>query len=147
MTPYSEFVPRLHSRGFRVTSQRMAILSVLGRAGTHLTPVQIHARASRALPGLTGPTVYRTLDKLARTGVVWPLHLENGHLAYELAGRNHHHLVCTACGQEIEFPGMPLDAIYAKLEASSGYVLNRDHLTLTGLCPKCQSQPTRKKVP
>jgi len=125
----------------------MAILSVLGRAGTHLTPVQIHARASRALPGLTGPTVYRTLDKLARTGVVWPLHLENGHLAYELAGRNHHHLVCTACGQEIEFPGMPLDAIYAKLEASSGYVLNRDHLTLAGLCPKCKRKPKGKKVP
>lgn len=147
MPASSEFIPRLHSRGFRVTSQRMAILNVLGRSGTHLTAVQIHARASRELPGLTGPTVYRTLEKLARAGVVWPLHLENGHLAYELAGRNHHHLVSTACGEEIEFPGMSLDAVYAKLEASSRYRLNRDHLTLTGLCPKCQAQPTRKRVP
>ena len=142
----SEFVPRLHSHGFRVTSQRMAILNVLSRSGTHLTPVEIHARAARQLPALAGPTVYRTLEKLARTGVVWPLHLENGHLAYELAGSNHHHLVCTSCGEETEFPGMSLDPIYTKLEALSGYRLNRDHLTLAGLCPRCQRQRARKRA-
>jgi Fur family ferric uptake transcriptional regulator len=147
MTPNSEFVPRLHSRGFRITSQRMAILDVLSRSGAHLTPVQVHGRASRQLPGLTRPTVYRTLEALARTGVVWPFHLENGHLAYELAGRSHHHLVCGSCGDEVEFPGRSLDAIYAKLEASSGYLLHRDHLTLTGLCPKCRRNRTKKKAP
>ncbi len=145
MLQASDLGPRLRSRGFRVTSQRIVIFDVLSQAGTHLTPVQIHQRALRKLPGLTGPTVYRTLQQMARGGMVWPLHLENGHLAYELAGRNHHHLVCSSCGAESEFPGVSLDTVYAKLESSSGYILNRDHLTLTGLCPRCQKRTGRKK--
>ncbi len=136
--PPSELAPRLRSRGFRVTSQRIAILNVLAGSAGHLTPVEICSRARRQLPSLTGPTVYRSLEQLVRSGLVWPLHLENGHLAYELAGRNHHHLVCTACGSEVEFPGATLDMIYDRLESSTGFVLNRDHLTLAGLCPRCQ---------
>ncbi len=135
-----DFAPWLRSRGFRVTSQRKAILDVLSRSGTHLTPVQIHERARRQLPSLTGPTVYRTLEQLARGGVVWSCQIDNGHLAYELAGRKHHHLVCTACGAGLEFPGASFEKAYTKLEASTGYRLNRDHLTLTGLCPRCQSR-------
>ena len=116
----------------------MAILQILSRTSTHLTPVQIHQRARRALPGLRATTVYRTLEQLARSGVVWSIHLENGHLAYELAGRKHHHLVCTVCGSEVELPVISLDPIYTQLESSSGYVMDRDHLTLRGVCPRCQ---------
>jgi Fe2+ or Zn2+ uptake regulation protein len=34
--------------------------------------------------------------------------------------------------------------LYAKLEAASGYQLSDDHMTLFGLCPKCQKTNTRK---
>lgn len=124
----------------------MAILGALSRSATHLTPAQIHARARRDLPGLTVPTVYRALEQLSRGGLVWPLRLENGHLAYELAGKNHHHLVCTSCGAEIELPGETMDLLYARLESASGYVINHDHLTLAGLCPKCKPPKRRRKA-
>lgn len=104
----------------------------------HLTPVQVHARAKKHSPGLTEPTVYRTLRQLSLGGLVWQLHLDNGHLAYELAGKNHHHLVCTSCGDELQFPNASMETLYAKLEAMSGFKLDHDHLTLTGLCPQCQ---------
>ncbi len=135
-----DLAPALHSRGFRLTLQRQAILDVLGASAMHLTPVQIHDRARRRLPGLTEPTVYRTLRQLALGGLVWQLQLENGHLAYELAGRDHHHLVCVSCGEVIELPAAQLTAIYAKLETVSGFKLNHDHLTLTGLCAPCQAR-------
>ncbi len=144
MHPNPEFIPRLRAQGLRVTSQKMAILGALSRSGAHLTPVQIHALARRELPGLTEPTVYRALEQLVRSGLVWRLSLENGHLAYELAGRNHHHLVCVACGRQVELPAASLNQIYARLETVSGFVLNRDHLTLSGLCPKCQPHHAKK---
>ncbi len=147
MKSTSDLGPELHSRGLRITLQRKAILQVLRTSGVHLTPVQIHDRARRQSPGLTEPTVYRTLRQLTLGGMVWQLHLENGHLAYELAGRNHHHLVCTSCGDVVELPGAPLKAIYAKLETMTGFKLNPDHLTLTGLCSRCQRNRKHQGFP
>jgi Fe2+ or Zn2+ uptake regulation protein len=65
MTCYSEYIPQLHSRGFRVTTQRMAILHVLRHSRTHLSPTKVYELACRDLPGLTETTVYRTLEFLA----------------------------------------------------------------------------------
>ncbi len=141
----ANLLPKLRLEGLRVTSQRKAILNALGSSTRHLTPVQVHNRATQESPGLTVPTVYRTLRQLAHSGLVWQLQLENGHLAYELAGRNHHHLVCASCGGVVEVPSTALDAIYARLERVSGFELKRDHLTLTGLCSRCQQTPAARK--
>ncbi len=144
MTCASEYAPKLRSRGFRVTPQRMTILHVLRHARTHLSPAEVYERARLDLPRLTETTVYRTLGFLAKTGLVWPTHRGNGHLVYEIAGSYHHHLVCRACGSELEVESALLRNMYAKLAAATGYVLMDNHVTLFGLCPKCQKKNPRK---
>jgi Fur family ferric uptake transcriptional regulator len=141
MTCASEYAPALRSRGFRVTAQRMAILHVLRQSRGHLSPVQVYTRARRVLPGLTEPTVYRTLEFLANNRLVWPRRLATGHLVYEFAASNHHHLVCRECGAEAEIQPLLLENALARLEAASGYVLSADHMTLSGVCPRCQALP------
>jgi Fe2+ or Zn2+ uptake regulation protein len=140
----STYAPQLRSRGFRVTSQRMAILHVLKHASTHLSPAQVYKQARRDLPGLTETTVYRTLEFLAENGLVWPAYMGNGHLTYEIAGDNHHHLICGSCGSEVEVKPALLKNVYAKLEAASGYLLTGNHATFFGLCPKCQKNKLQK---
>jgi Fe2+ or Zn2+ uptake regulation protein len=144
MTSGIELAAQLRSRGFRVTSQRMAVLRVLRHSRSHLSPSQIFERARQKLPGLTETTVYRTLDFLARNGLAWPVHMDKGHLVYELAGSQHHHVICRACGDEIEVEHGLLKKMVAKLEAASGYRLTEDHITLFGLCPICQKDHSRK---
>ena len=92
MTCSSQYVPQLHSRGFRVTSQRMAILHVLRHSQTHLSPSEVYELARREQPGyamnngkpefdpwirLDGQALFRTAtesftaiirDALAKTG-------------------------------------------------------------------------------
>src|ERR1700690_1908034 len=92
------YAPQLRASGFRMTSQRMAILHVLHHAGTHLSPTEIYKKARRDVPGLTEPTVYRTLEFLAKNQVVMPAPMGNGKLVYEIAGRSHDHLICRSCG-------------------------------------------------
>ncbi len=135
-----EYAPQLRSLGYRVTAQRMAVLHVLRHSRSRLTPAEIYQRAREALPGLTETTVYRTLDFLAENGLAWPIRIDKGHLVYELAGTRHHHLICRQCGSEMEIDHAVLASAYAKLEAASGYRLFDDHLTLFGLCPKCQKK-------
>src|SRR5215212_2213790 len=100
MSCASEYAPQLRSRGYRMTPQRMAILHVLQHAGTHLSPGEIYQNARRELTGLTEPTVYRTLDFLTENGFVFRSHSGNRHFTYQIAGENHHHIVCRMCGSE-----------------------------------------------
>ena len=141
MTCSSAYAPRLRSLGFRVTSQRMAILHVLRHARGHLSPMEVFARARGTVPGITQPTVYRTLEFLADNGIVWQTHKPNGHLAYELAQSNHNHLVCRGCGSQLQINPAVLEGVYQRLEAVSGYAVDHNHVNLSGLCPKC-----RKKI-
>jgi len=68
MSCVNEYVPQLRARGFRMTPQRMAILHVLHHEGKHLSPSTVYKKAIKELPGLTEPTVYRTLEFLADNG-------------------------------------------------------------------------------
>lgn len=138
MSCVSEFAPLFRKKGFRMTSQRMAILHTLRHAGGHLSPTQIFKLSRHDVPGLTEPTVYRTLEFLARNGFAQAAHTANGRLVYELAERGHHHLVCRRCGAMLEVAETRLGRLYRHLENSTGYRLDPHTLTLMGLCPACQ---------
>ena len=138
MSCTSEYADQLRARGFRMTSQRLAMLHTLRHAGTHLSPREVYRQAKQELPGLTEPTVYRTLEFLAENGLARPLQTGNGHLMYEIAGNDHHHIVCRICGDEREVEHAVLEHLYHKLESASGYVRIASHITFFGVCPHCQ---------
>ena len=138
MSCVSEFIPLFRQKGFRMTSQRMAILHVLRHEGTHLSPAEVYKKARRELPGLTEPTVYRTLEFLADIALVRPSYSSSGHLTYEIAGSDHHHINCRMCGAEIEVEHTLLESLYRLLETTSGYRSIDSHVTFFGVCPECQ---------
>ena len=144
MSCASDYALQLRARGFRMTSQRLAILHVLRHEGTHLSPAEVYKKAKKELPGLTEPTVYRTLEFLAANGLVRPAHSQNGHLTYQIAGEDHHHVVCRICGSEIEVQHQLLENLYRKLESTSGYERIDSHVTFFGICPECQKKEIRR---
>ena len=138
MTCAVNYVPQLRASGYRMTPQRMAILHVLHHSGKHLSPADVYKKAHKELPGLTETTVYRTLEFLAENGLARPAHVGNGHLVYEIARHEHHHLICRNCGASIEVDHPPFERLYRQLESSTAYKLDSSHVTFFGLCPDCQ---------
>ena len=139
MSCAADYAPQLRARGFRMTPQRMAILHVLRHDRTHLSPAEVYKKARKEMPSLTEPTVYRTLEFLAENGMIRSSHSGSGHLTYEIAGEDHHHVVCRICGSEIEVEHTLLENLYRKLETTSGYRSIDSHVTFFGVCPKCQT--------
>jgi Fe2+ or Zn2+ uptake regulation protein len=129
---------QIREKGFRLTPQRVAILNVLHTAGGHLAATEVYDQVHLSTPGLTEPTVYRTLDFLIQNGLVRVTHTHSGKMLYELARHPHHHIVCSNCGQEQEVSQDQLQAIYDQVEQITGYRLTESHLTFTGLCPHCK---------
>jgi len=132
------YTPQLRARGYRMTPQRLAILHVLHHSGEHLSPTEVYERARAELPSLTESTVYRTLEFLTENGLARAAHMGSGHLIYEIAQHEHHHLKCRNCGSEMEVEHALLEKLYRQLESQSGYHLTDSHITFFGLCPNCQ---------
>jgi len=128
----------LRKQGFRMTRQRMTILHILNRNGGHLTPSQMYDLARQDMPGITEPTVYRTLEFLADNHLALAAHVGSGRLVYEIAGHDHHHLICRACGKSVEMDHAALRRAYHQMEKATGYKQITSHTTFFGLCSDCQ---------
>ncbi len=129
----------LRDHGHRLTPQRLAILQILEEQGGHLTPSAIYERAVQRLPGLTEATVYRTLEFLVENKLALVAHIGDGHLVYESARRNHHHLICRGCGYTVEIDHHQLADLFAQFEQQTGFQIDCAHITFFGLCPACSA--------
>jgi Fe2+ or Zn2+ uptake regulation protein len=128
----------LRTLGYRLTPQRLAILRILREADQHFTPVEVFQRARSLMPGLTEATVYRSLDFLARHGLAMEAYVGSGQVVYESSTHHHHHLICRDCGSILAIDHEALAALYAQLQAITGYKIDTLHVTFFGLCPDCQ---------
>lgn len=137
MTCTQHLTEELHGRGFRITPQRTAILAFLHDTPGHFSPADIYNHLQRTVPGVTGATVYRTLEFLAENDMVLASLTSDGHLVYEIAGYDHHHLVCRGCGKTIRVEHLQVEKLYKQLEAETGFHLTTSHLTFFGFCPEC----------
>lgn len=127
----------LREQGYRLTPQRLAILEVIKRTPGHLTPSEIFQQVSPTIPGMTEATVYRTLNFLAGQNLVLVAHLGRGQLAYEYADHDHHHLICSQCGDMQEIDHEHLKDLYEQFSKKTGYQIHSIHTTFFGLCPGC----------
>jgi Fe2+ or Zn2+ uptake regulation protein len=127
----------LRAQGYRLTPQRLAILEVLKTSPGHLTPADIYQQVAIKLPGVTEATVYRTLNFLAGHNLVLVAHLGRGQLVYEYAEHDHHHLICSQCGDMQDIDHEQLKDLYEQFSQKTGYKIHSIHTTFFGLCPKC----------
>jgi len=134
------YLKDLRAKGFRLTPQRLAILRILEANGGHLTPLQICQQAVQQIPGLTEATVYRNLTFLAEQGMVLAAHVGSGQLVYEIAGHDHHHLICRICGQSCEVEHSLLQDLIQRFYEQTGFQVDTPHVTFFGLCPGCQGK-------
>jgi Fe2+ or Zn2+ uptake regulation protein len=92
----------LRKRGFKLTTQRKAIISVLGDCSEHLRPSDIHEKLCRKHPGIGLVTVYRTLELLQENGLLCEVHIGDSCRSYlkrRQPGEQHHHLIFTNAGE------------------------------------------------
>lgn len=128
----------LRRLGCRLTPQREAILGVFQTIpqGNHLSAEELYSLLQRQGEKISLSTVYRTLNLLARIGILRELELAEGHKHYELnkPSQPHHHLVCVQCHQTIEFTSDSIAKICSKQADSAQFQMLDAQLTLHAVC-------------
>ncbi|HEU5102722.1 MAG TPA: Fur family transcriptional regulator [Roseiflexaceae bacterium] len=131
----------LRQQGHRLTPQRLQVLQVVQTQAQHLTAEEIHAAILPQQPYLDIATVYRTLQWLQSVGLVAPISIDGKlHYEYHPLGAHHHHLICQECGQHIQIPDTDVATLKAELRQRYGFVLQVDHLALSGRCAGCLAE-------
>ena len=142
--PFDDIAAALRRAGHRVTPQRLAIIRTVLASEEHLTPGALYEKVRRMDPEIGEVTVYRTLNILSELGLVCMVHTgENAHSFVSRPPEHHDHLICSGCGEVINFTGGNIDALEKRLVSETGFTIEEHRLDLFGRCHECAAVTAR----
>jgi Fur family ferric uptake transcriptional regulator len=139
MSHSGEIVKKLTDKGYRLTPQRLMIVSAVENSDVHISAEEIYAQVAAKYPQVNISTVYRTLELLKQLGLVFETDFGEGRVRYHPAEKgHHHHLVCTECGAVIDLDESLLSSLKGMLLREYKFSADLKHLAIFGRCHKCQ---------
>lgn len=149
-----KILKQCRAAGVQVTALREQVLDIVLQQTGVIKAYSVLAKMQQDSDGVVAPpTAYRALDFWAEQGVLHKIPAVNGyvlcsHAQHECGHHCHgmdqseHHsafiLVCTQCGKVDEQTLSKEWAALCRGVADSGFVLNEEHVVLTGVCRQCQ---------
>lgn len=134
-----EVVAALRRPGYKLTSQRRAVIQAIISSQDHLTPATIYQKVHQNHPNIGLVTVYRTLEILTELELICELHAGGICRSYTIStSQHHHHLICSNCGTVIDFTSRELNELEQSLSKESGFRIDGHLLEFFGLCQACQ---------
>lgn len=136
-----KIVATLRQHGYKLTPQRRVVIETITSSQDHLTPAAIYEKVHQDHPGIGLVTIYRTLDILARLELICELHAGGSCHSYTTSTpEQHHHLICSNCGEVIDFTGYDLTPLEQRLSRETGFEIEGRLLEFTGRCQNCRKQ-------
>ncbi len=131
----------LRQHGYKLTSQRRSVIRTIASSQDHLTPAAIYQKVHQDQPSIGLVTIYRTLDILAKLELICELHAGGSCHSYTIgAPGHHHHLICSNCGEVVDFAGYDLTKLEQRLSRQTGFEIEGHLLEFIGLCQNCQQE-------
>ncbi|NMB28037.1 MAG: transcriptional repressor [Tissierellia bacterium] len=139
----SDLRERFKKEGYKLTTQRRAILSVIvENHEEHLNPEEIYDIVKIKYPEIGIATVYRTLQLLEKLNIIYRLNFDDGYNRYELnynpKGHHHHHLICLKCGKVMEVELDLLENLENEIERENNFKIVDHNVKFFGYCIDCQ---------
>lgn len=139
----------LREKGLKQSAKRDCVLDVFLATHDHLTTEELHRLVRDRDPSIGYTTVYRTLKLLAQCGLANEVDFHDGVARYELSlnRRTHHHMVCTTCGDSVEFFVPELEDVERRIGQQFRFQPSRHAFQIFGTCASClKKKPTQTKT-
>lgn len=135
----ARFLAYLVHQGLKLTRQRQAVVNEIFSDNGHFEAEELVERLKRQSPRVSRATVYRTLELLQECQLVEKLDFGTHRSFYERVSPDghHDHLICTRCGNVIEFHNDRLEALQQEICGNFDFRESYHSLRIFGLCSKC----------
>ena len=145
--PSERLLDRMRERGLRLTGQRKIVADLLETAEEHLDAESVYRRAKEKDGTVHRATVYRTLNRLKKLGLVDELdlmHVSGERHYYEIRPSTLHiHLVCTMC-KGVEEPSETFwEDLKRRVRSDNGFLPEVVRIEMAGVCSSCQRTRSR----
>lgn len=130
----------LRNAGLRVTSPRLAVLSVVD-SRPHIAAENVAAQVRERLGAVSTQTVYDALRVCTDVGLMRRIEPAGSPARYERrAGDNHHHLVCRHCGRIEDVDCAIGQAPCLHVDHDRGFEIDEAEVMYWGTCPECRAK-------
>jgi len=137
----SQMLAKLKGRDFRLTPQRLAILSILAASEDHPSVDEIYTEVRRKFPTTSIATVYKTIALLKELNEVLELGFPDGSNRYD--GNRpypHPHAICVKCRKILDPEISSVDQLSEEMKQKTGFAISYHRLDFFGLCRECQQK-------
>ncbi len=125
----------------RNTKQKSRILETVCASHEHPTAEQVYNMISDEFDGLSLGTVYRNLSRMADSGMIRRISVNNSPDRFDGDMSPHYHVCCSRCGRFDDYFDVDGDlAIRGRIERDCGFSITRQETVFYGLCPQCDNQ-------
>jgi len=138
-----KFQAILKENTLKFTKQRELVLKFLYENDGHFTPEDIYTSLKQENPGINIgiATVYRTLTLLETSHIASSISFGVQGKKYELGLKKHHdHLICTKCGDIIEFFDETIETRQEEIAKKFNFQMTDHTMKIIGLCENCQTK-------
>ena len=132
-----QLITKLHSKGYKVTPQRLAICKLLLSSKDHPSADQIYQEVKKQYPTISLATVYFTLDLLKDLGLVQELGFSDRSSRYDPNISPHINIICPKCGKIYDYEAANVKKLWSKIVAEMDFTPLRQRLDIYTLCDKC----------
>jgi Fur family ferric uptake transcriptional regulator len=136
------FTQYLKKGNYRITPERFRVLDAVIAKSGHFDADELFLNMRSEGSMVSRATVYNTLDLLLECGIVSRYRFGENHARYEktFGIPQHHHLICTECGNILEFTSGKIEKIQAEVSRQMNFKATSHSLQIFGICEKCQSE-------
>lgn len=134
-----DFRTILKNLDLKSTPKRLAILDILSREPTYLSPEEVRSRLKERFATIGLPTVYRNLEELANGGVIVKVIHPDRKLYYFLCHNkeHHHHFVCTSCRKVDDLNFCGVHEIEREVSKTLNGTVSSHIMQVFGVCGSC----------
>lgn len=130
-------IDALRNRGYKATSQRIAICRFALRSRDHPSAERIYREVKSVHPTVSLATVYKTLHVLKELRFVQELAFSEDETRFDSYMEPHANLVCRGCGNITDVDDPVVREMVARVAARARFTLMGQRLDIYGLCERC----------
>lgn len=138
---YHSCKTELNEADLRATPARIAVMKLLENTNSPVDVQMIKDYLDKERIETDPATVFRIVNMFMEKGLVKQISFNEGKFRYELASKpEHHHLICTSCGNVESFSDCNIPALENDINKKKGFIVKSHSLEFYGLCVDCRKK-------
>jgi Fur family transcriptional regulator, peroxide stress response regulator len=135
-----QIVTKLKAHNFRITPQRLAVLTILAASEDHPSVERIFEQVKKDFPTTSLATIYKTIAVLKELNEVLEISFAESSRFDGQKPYPHPHVICLKCKKILDPDLLGIRELTEEAAQRTGFQINTHRLDFFGTCPECQAK-------